>query len=549
MKYYSIPFLLLIMAPIWGQNTLQSTIDTLLKEAVPDVATPGLTVGVVQDGQLVYHQSRGCMHLGYDLPFNDSTVFGLASVTKQFTAACIGVLAQQGRLSVHDDVRRYLPELAFYGDTIRIRHLLNHTSGIRNHNVLLDLQGFDYAHRGYTNAMIEALMFKQKGINNPPGATMRYSNTNYVLLALIVERVSGEPLHAFARTELFEPLGMTHSCYKSQLGQLIKNKAQTYPKKGDQYQNFPSLTLCVGAGGMVSAIEDLAKWSQIFLDTTAKLRYLKPFLTQLDTLTDGSPMKHARGIFVAPYKGHLTLNHSGRDRGMRSQFICVPQLQLAIVVYANTNALDAVGLSYRILDAFLPPAPAISTARIQGDNAYADVPLATFQGVYQELNSDLKMTFSVQQDTLMVLSSFGQRAIPLRRTSSTTFQRMDNPAVSYNFRPSGNADLEIDFGGAVFYFETIELDPRPNKDLEDYVGDFYSEELDVTYSLRLVDGQLLLSYPNNVDLVLKEGATDTFGANRRTKYAFRRNSEGRVVGFEVASEGTVKGILFEKVAL
>lgn len=544
MRFYALVLLLCPVLWLQGQAPMATTFDAILRDVVPDLATPGVTVGVVKDGRLIYHNSRGCMNLEYALPFNDSTVFGLASVTKQFTAACIGLLEQQGKLSVRDDVRRYLPELAFYEDTIRIQHLLTHTSGIRNHNVLLDLQGFDYAHRGYTNAMIEALMFRQSGINNPPGTKMLYANTNYVLLALIVERVSGQPLHEFAQTALFAPLGMTQSFYKKDLGQLIPNRAYSYQKKGPVYSNPPALNHCIGAGGMLSTVEDLSKWMQVFLDPAHPYAHLKTFLTHLDTLNNGIPMKHARGIFVAPYEGHLTFNHSGRDRGMRSQFIVVPDLQLGVVVYTNSNMLDAVGISYRILDAFIPPAPAISTARISGNDA--QVPLATFQGVYQELNSDLRMIFSTQQDTLMVLSSFGRQAIPLRRTSSTTFQRMDNPAVSYNFGPSGDAALEIDFGGAIFYFETIQLDPTPNENLEDYVGDFYSEELDVTYALRLVDGELLLSYPNNANLVLKEGATDTFGANRRTQYAFRRNMKGRVVGFEVASEGTVKGILFER---
>ena len=176
---------------LWGQTTFPQTIDTILTRIVASVTGPGMTVGVVKDGQVISHNSRGNMNLEYNLPFNDSTRFDLASVTKQFTAACIGILVERKQLSIDDDVRRYIPELAFHGDTIKIKHLLNHTSGIRNHNVLLDLKGFDFAHRGYTNEMIQALMFRQRGVNNPPGEKMLYSNTNYVLLALVIERVSG----------------------------------------------------------------------------------------------------------------------------------------------------------------------------------------------------------------------------------------------------------------------------------------------------------------------------------------------------------------------
>lgn len=179
-------------------------IDPILAEQVDAEFSPCLTVGVVQDGQLIYHQNSRLMNLEYNLPFKDSTTFGIASVTKQFTSACIAILENQGKLTVNEHVRKWIPQLAFSGDTIKIKHLLSHTSGIRNHNVLLDLSGFDYAHQGYTNKMIQDLMFRQKGMNNTPGDKMLYSNTNYVLLALIVESASGIPIDQFAKKELFD---------------------------------------------------------------------------------------------------------------------------------------------------------------------------------------------------------------------------------------------------------------------------------------------------------------------------------------------------------
>jgi CubicO group peptidase (beta-lactamase class C family) len=203
------PLVLTILAlsfQCFGQKIYDEQINFILEEAIQSANGPGITLGIVKNGQLIYHNSRGNMNLEYEIPFNDSTVIGLASVTKQFTAACIGILENQGKLSVNDDIRKYIPELTFYEDTIRIKHLLNHTSGIRNHNVLLDLMGFDFEHRGYTNQMIEQLMFRQKGVNNRPGEKMLYSNTNYVLLALLVKRVSGVPIHEFAQQELFAPL-------------------------------------------------------------------------------------------------------------------------------------------------------------------------------------------------------------------------------------------------------------------------------------------------------------------------------------------------------
>ncbi|MEO1655358.1 MAG: serine hydrolase domain-containing protein, partial [Bacteroidota bacterium] len=345
-------FLLFICISSLGsaQAPYQKSIDRILKGVIDPSGGPGLTVGIVKEGQLIYQNSFGLMNLEYKLPFNDSTVIGLASVTKQFTSACVGILAKRGQVSVQDDIRKYIPELAFYGDTIRIKHLLAHTSGIRNHNILLDLMGFDFEYQGYTNAMIEQLMFQQQGVNNPPGEKMLYSNTNYVLLALLVKRVSGRPIHEFAQKELFEPLGMNKTFYRSDGQEVIANRAYTYFKRGPRYKQPRSLNLCVGAGGMKSTLPDLARWAQIFLEPNHEYAYLRQFITQLDTLNNGSPMKHARGMFVSPYRNYQTFNHSGRNIAMRSQLICVPELKLAVLVYANTNAIDAVGVSYQILD-------------------------------------------------------------------------------------------------------------------------------------------------------------------------------------------------------
>ena len=544
---FSLPLLLLIAAaPLWSQSTIERDINAILLNEVTSELEPGIAVGVVQKGRLIYQNNRGSMNLEYGLPINDSTLFDLASVTKQFTAACIGILAQQGRLSIYDDVRKYIPELAFYGDTIRVQHLLNHTSGIRNHNVLLDLKGFDYKHRGYTNEMIQELMFLQQGVNNAPGERMLYSNTNYVLLALIVERVSGRALPEFADQEIFRPLGMSNSFYRRDLAEIIENRAYPHYKSKELYKQPKSLTLCLGAGGMMSNIQDLAKWSMVFLRTRHQFYFLKEFLTELDTLNNGERMKHARGMFVSPYRGYKTYNHSGRDLGSRSQFICLPALDLTVIVLTNSEYLDAVDISYQILDLFIPKRSEDAQEDIVQE--YKSGELKPLVGIYQELNSDLRMEIFIDNDSLRAISSLGNQATPLTPVDETVFARADNAAVTYSFFSSktDKPDLQVDFGGATFYFESVQLEAQPNEDREDYLGEYYSAELDVTYSIQLINEQLVLSYPNNEGLVLQEGVTDTFGANRRTKYAFKRNDGQEIVSFTVSAEGTVKNILFER---
>lgn len=544
-KYLSLVFVLSSLFS-FAQNSIDERIDSILIAQVDSKLSPGLTVGVVKHGKLIYQNSCGLMNLEYTIPFNDSTVFGLASITKQFTSACIAVLEKQEKLSVNDDVRKFIPELSFYRDTIKIEHLLNHTSGIRNHNVLLDLEGFDYEHQGYTNEMIQQLMFRQKGVNNPPGEKMLYSNTNYVLLALIVERISGLKIHEFAKKELFEPLGMNNTFYSKDLNEIIRNRACSYYKENNVYKQPRSLTLCVGAGGVGSTISDLATWSLIFLDPNHEFSYISKFITHLEPLNNGELNQHARGMFVTPYKGYLSLNHSGRGLGMRSQLICIPDLEIGVIVFSNSENINAVDVSYKILDLwideFAPEEKKLKTYHPRKSD------LVDFTGDYQELNSDLRMHIFTNKDTLYVQSSLGRNAVQLSAKSENTFERFDNASVKYSFLSDENleANLLIDFGGAIFYFERIKLEANPNMNISEYSGKYFSDELHVTYDILVSNQELILSFPNNEGLVLKEGEKDVFGSNRRTKYTFLRDNENKVVSFMVAAEGTVKNIIFNK---
>lgn len=512
----------------------------------------GVTIGITEKGKLTYHNHTGFANLEYQVLFNDSTIFGLASITKQFTAACIAILEKKQLLSVEDDVRKYIPELLFYKDTIQIKHLLNHTSGIRNHNVLLSLQGFDYQHRGYTNKMIQNLMFRQRGINDIAGQKMLYSNTNYVFLALIIERVSGKTISEFAKEELFEPLEMNTTFYKSDLESIIPNKACGYYFDGKSYKYPKSLTLCVGAGGIGSTILDMAKWARIFSDDTHEFAYIAKFLTTKDALNDGSLITQARGVFVWEFEGDSLVSHGGRDIGMRSYFVCIPKKELSIMVYTNSEHINAQNITFEILEAI--------TGQKESKNneektiyQHSTEKLKSFLGSYQELNSDLLMTFFLENDTLKVKTNMGKNAISLIMDSKNTLHRINAKNVVYSFyntsaeNSNTNMDLDVNFGGGIFYFEKIDLFTIEKINRDDYVGKFYSDELDVTYHIFKDKEELVLSFPNNENLQLSSRRKDEFGTNQRMRLSFQRNKKGKINTFKVAAEGTVKEILFKKV--
>ena len=528
------------------ERQLNIEIDTLLKTQCKNYE-PGLSVGVVKDGKIIYHNQHGLANLEYQIPINDSTIFGIASITKQFTSACIAVLEKRGLLNANDAVRKYITQLPYFGDTIRIKHLLNHTSGLRNHNVLLDLKGFDLRHQGYTNKMIEALTFIQKGVNNKPGEKMLYSNTNYVLLALIIKNVSGLNIADFSEKELFIPLKMTNTFFKRDIEQIIKNRAYSYYNENGIFKQPKSLTLCVGAGGIGSTIKDMAKWSAIFLNEDSKFSYIKSFLSRLDTLNNGSLMTSARGVFVSRYKGIETIHHGGRDLGMRSQFICIPELSLSVTIFTNSEHINADQLSYQIIDLFIKDKEQSITKNTK-PYQHKQKELNSFLGDYQELNSDLLLKIALVNDSLSAQSSFAKSPITLVPKVKNKFQRLNDRSVSYIFDPasSDEADLLVDFGGATFYFEKVNLAREKEINTKEYLGEFYSQELDVSYTITAKNNTLILNYPNNEDIALTIGQTDEFGSGRRTKYSFIRNKNGNINAFKLASEGTVKDILFIK---
>lgn len=511
-----------------------------------DEKGPGLTIGIVKNGELIYSYQRGIANLEYDIPLNKQSVFGLASITKQITSACIGVLEYNKMLSVNDDVRKYIPELPDYGHKIKIKHLLNHTSGLRNHNVLLNLQGFDYNHSGYTNKSIEKLIFSQKGVNNIPGEKVLYTNSNYVLLALIIQRVSGNEIDVFAKEKLFDPLGMKHTFYRSSLNQVIKNKAYSYYKKGKEFKQPKSLTHCVGAGGVSSTIDDMAKWSNLFTDKNSKFSYLSKFITTLENLSNGDQMNYARGVFISLYKGYKTVNHSGRDLGMRSQLICLPDKKLSVILFSNFEEINVVNLSYKVLDLFLNSK--VNTKEENVYYAHSLVELKRLTGDYQELNSDLGMKVLFENDTLKAKSSFGRVPVPLIEVTKNKFQRVHNSSVGYQFFNGENneCDLVVDFGGAKFYLERVKLHSPEFINLNDFSGTYFSEELNVTYQLFVDNNKLFRKFPNNPKIELILGQKDEFGSQDRTRYHFKRRDK-KVVSFTIASEGTVKDILFKKI--
>lgn len=529
---------------IHGQEIQTKKIDELL-QSFEKPNSPGLSIGIVQNGKIVYSKGIGLSSIENNISNNTKTIFSIASIAKQFTASCIWVLVQEKKLSLEDDIRKYLPEMPNYGTPIKIKHLLNHTSGIRNYHAIMELQGFDYDAEYYDNETVLQLASKQRGLNNKPGEKVLYSNTNYNLLTTIIERISGKNLNEFASEKLFKPLQMNSSCFKVSNKQIIENKAIGYQISNGKYNTINSTQESYGAGSMASTVEDLVKWISVLNGTNSEFKSLSNFLIQCEKLENGEKAKYARGVMVDNYKGYQTISHSGYSWGGQAQLITLPEKNLGIIILTNLESINPTPISYQILDLFLNDTTIKKSNKVK-KHKDLNKNLNEFIGQFKEINSDMKMELFIENDTLKAKGNQAKKGVSLLSFEKNKFHRINNESVKYDFIKSKEYDLIISFGGTPFYFKEAQFVKPETVKTNEFIGNYYSEELNTTYTFFEKDNKLFLSYKNNENTALSTVEIDEFGNNARTSYQFIRNGNNQIISMKLSSEGTVKDIRFIK---
>src|SRR5580693_8208012 len=317
--------------------------------------SPGCSLGVYKDGKIAYKRGYGMANLNDDIPNTPATVFHVASMSKQFTAASIVLLAQQGKLSLDDDVRKYIPELPDFGQRITIRHLIHHTSGLRDQWNLLDLAGWRYSLDLITDDDVMSVMTRQKDLNFKPGEKHVYCNTGYTLMGLIVKRVSGMSLREFTAKNIFEPLGMTHTHFRDDHAEIVKHNALGY---GQEDKNKPfrlSVTNfdTVGATSLHTTVEDLQLWDENFYHPRLGDQAFLEQMLERGKLNNGEQLDYAFGLVVSKYKGLPTVDHGGADAGYRSDLTRFPEQHFSAAVLCNSADANPTGLVHQVADIFL----------------------------------------------------------------------------------------------------------------------------------------------------------------------------------------------------
>lgn len=500
--------------------------------------SPGCSAGVIRNGKFVYKKSFGYASLELGVPLRPESVFYMGSVSKQFTATSIILAAEQGYLSLDDDVRKYLPELPDYGHRITLRQMLHQTSGFRDFFDLASLSGRNAAEIASANDILN-LIARQKGLNNVPGEEWIYSNSNYFLLAEVIERATKKSLASFAAENIFQPLGMTHTLFYNDNTLVVPNRVAAYDPgtNGEFLVDWSTTYDIVGGGGLMSSIDDLLLWDRNFYSNKLGKGTLLKELLSHGVLNNGNQINYAMGLSLGDYRGLPIIEHSGALFGYRSEFLQFPQQRFSVVVLCNLSSSAPEGLARKIADAYLEAGIAHEASALKPLSELPDP--AAFTGTYLDPRSKTIYNFTADHGNLMAWGAV------LRRIDANRYYDLSSDVITFaNENGTMHASLRIP-GELYFSGDRLEL-LHPNvAELTRFEGDFHSEELDTTYTLSVEYGRLTLRNHGNPRVPLDAAAQDEFYASDFGTIVFHPDASHRVSGFTLFTQAA-RGIRFTR---
>jgi CubicO group peptidase (beta-lactamase class C family) len=531
------------------EPTLEAKVDRLFAPWDRE-DSPGCAVAVFRDGRMLYQRGYGMADLERGIRNTPATVFHVGSMAKQFTALCIFLLVQERKLSLDDDVRKYLPEVPDYGEKITLRHLLHHTSGLREHHNLLQLAGWRWRDL-ITERDVLTILSRQRGLNFRPGEEFLYSNSNYVLLAVVIKRVTGKSLRDFARERIFQPLGMSRTQVVQDHAAVVPGRATGHVRRdeGGYDAERPAYDFA-GSTNVLTTVEDLAKWDANFYEPKVGNKEIMEQLTAPGHLRNGDTIGYGGGLFLGTYRQLPIISHAGADIGFRAELLRFPNQRFSVVVLGNLFEMSPTRLAQQVADLYLAetfptgkpqqPAAAVATPSAADLNAlgglYWNERLATFR------------RFTVQQGQLQMMTSEGPYAlVPIGKQE---FQLPVAPRrYTFTFLPGGSdrpprVRENIEGQRSEEFVSAAEVKPTL-VDLAAYAGAYVSDELGVVWNVEVRDGQLLLHRRKFRDSPMKPVLADVFETGGGT-LQFQRSGDRRITGFTVTTE-RVRHLRFLKV--
>jgi CubicO group peptidase (beta-lactamase class C family) len=555
----SIPFyglfslLILPFSTFAANDGLATRLEELL--SVLPAGAPGFSVAVIQHGKPLYEKGFGVANLEYDIPVTPQTVYHVASVSKQFTAMAVVLLEEDGKLSLEDDLHKYLPELPDYGHPVTIRQLLQHTSGIRDQWQTLGLAGWRLDDV-ITQEQILRVLFRQKELNFVPGTRHLYSNGGYTLAAEIVARVSGKSFPDFCRDRIFNPLGLTRTHFHIDHRTIVRDRAYSYSKHGDGYEAEPLNYANVGATSLFTTASDLVRWLDNFREPKVGGQRAIERLQEQAVLADGNKIDYGLGVGIGSHRGLKTISHSGGDAGYRSFVVWFPEQELGVAVLSGLASFDCSGAAFKVANSVLgnklapepkkEPVPAADQKKRDYITLDKQV-YKQFSGAYK-LDAGLTANF-YEKEGRFIAEIPGQGTVELHPLGTNRFL-VETPPGELEFLHQKDGAMRLKFsheGGGTVAGELIASVPWEPKDLEAFQGVYWSEELETEYTVRLKDGKLTAEHIRHGTIDLLPTMPDQFATRTwfMAEVKFQRDQSGKLSGMTLGG-GRLNGILFKR---
>lgn len=477
---YSLFSLLILPLSTFAANDgLAIRLEELL--SVLPAGAPGFSVAVIQHGKPLYEKGFGLANLEYDIPVTPQTVYHVASVSKQFTAMAVVLLEEDGKLSLEDDLHKYLSELPDYGHPVTIRQLLQHTSGIRDQWQTLGLAGWRLDDV-ITQEQILRLLFRQKELNFVPGTRHLYSNGGYTLAAEIVARVSGKSFPDFCRDRIFNPLGLTRTHFHIDHRTIVRDRAYSYSKHGDGYEAEPLNYANVGATSLFTTASDLVRWLDNFREPKVGGQRAIERLQEQAILADGNKIDYALGVGIGSHRGLKTISHGGGDAGYRSFVVWFPEQELGVAVLSGLASFECSGAAFKVADSVLgnklmqeaKKEPALAADQKKRDYINLDKQVfKQFSGAYK-LDAGLTANF-YEKEGRFIGEIPGQGTVELHPLGTNRFL-VETPSGELEFSPQKDGAMRLKFsheGGGTVAGEriaSVPWNPKTSKPSKAYIG-------------------------------------------------------------------------------
>lgn len=511
--------------------------------------SPGCAVAVMKDGRIIYERGFGMADLDHDVTITPQTVFHVASMSKQFTAASILLLEQDGKLSLDDDVRRYVPELPDFGAKITLRHLIHHTSGLRDQWELLGLAGWRYSKDRITDDDVLAVMSHQKDLNFTPGERHLYCNTGYTLLAITAKRASGMSFREFTKARIFDPLGMKNTHFRDDFDEIVKGMAYGYVAAGNTFKLAVTNFDTAGATSLLTTVEDLALWDENFYNPKVGGKAFIERMLERGKLNSGETLDYASGLTLGTYKGLPFVEHSGGDAGYRSDLIRFPGQHVSIAILCN-QPLNPTGLARQVADIYL--AKDLKPEPARPDEPGLKLPpekMAAVLGTYVNPDDDSVRRIAVANDVLRTRQALSTVGLEIRAKSDLIFRPV-GLGIEVRFEPiagGGMRMLEVPDNGAKpsIFVRTPDFAPK-TPDLAEYAGEFRSDEIEPLYRVTIRGGKLAVEMLKEAPIPMTPVVKDLFLGDLG-QVRFVRDGRGKVAGF-VVNRGRILHFRFRKTA-